>query len=208
MAIFSPVDRVEVHLLADNVTDSLSTFPNYVENEWSYLWRNGMKRLSDRCICFAAHGLSGLITAYRGESRHTILFDTGPEEEVFARNVSRLGVDLGMIEGIILSHGRWDHAGGMLLALDLTREHNGGREVPFYGHPGMYAARAMKQPDGSCTPQAVGTVPPSMTYSAPVMVAARSEARKAIRFATSSGVEGRPIGIPPSDSMIIRLPPS
>jgi 7,8-dihydropterin-6-yl-methyl-4-(beta-D-ribofuranosyl)aminobenzene 5'-phosphate synthase len=71
-------------------------------------------------------------------------FDTGPEEEVFARNVSRLGVDLGTVEGIVLSHGPWDHAGEMLLALDLIRERNGGREVPFYAHPGMYATRAMK----------------------------------------------------------------
>jgi 7,8-dihydropterin-6-yl-methyl-4-(beta-D-ribofuranosyl)aminobenzene 5'-phosphate synthase len=69
-----------------------------------------MKRLSGRCICCAAHGLSCLITAYRGESKHTILFDTGPEEEVFVRNVSRLGVDLGTVEGIILSHGHWDAA--------------------------------------------------------------------------------------------------
>ena len=91
------VDRVEVHILVDNVTDSLSTVPSHVENEWSYLWRNGMRRLSGRCICCAAHGLSCLITAYRGESRHTILFDTGPEEDTFARNVSRLGVDLGML---------------------------------------------------------------------------------------------------------------
>src|SRR5690606_26248476 len=55
---------------------------------------------------------------------------------------------------------------------------------------------------------AVGTVPPSITYSVPVMVPARSEARKAIRLATSSGLDGRPIGIPPSESMIIRLPRS
>jgi 7,8-dihydropterin-6-yl-methyl-4-(beta-D-ribofuranosyl)aminobenzene 5'-phosphate synthase len=38
MANASPVDRVEVHILVDNVTDSLSTVPIYVENEWSYLW--------------------------------------------------------------------------------------------------------------------------------------------------------------------------
>jgi 7,8-dihydropterin-6-yl-methyl-4-(beta-D-ribofuranosyl)aminobenzene 5'-phosphate synthase len=37
----------------------------------------------------------------------------------------------------------------MLLALDLIRERNGGREVPFYDHPGMYATRAVKHPDGS-----------------------------------------------------------
>jgi hypothetical protein len=43
-----PVDRVEVHVLVDNVTDSLSTVPSFVENEWGYLWRNGMKKLSGR----------------------------------------------------------------------------------------------------------------------------------------------------------------
>jgi 7,8-dihydropterin-6-yl-methyl-4-(beta-D-ribofuranosyl)aminobenzene 5'-phosphate synthase len=149
MANFRPVDRVEVHVLVDNVTDSLSTVPSHVENEWSYLWRHGMRKLSGRCICCAAHGLSCLITAYRGESMHTILFDTGPEGDTFERNISRLGVDLGTVEGIVLSHGHWDHAGGMLRALDLIRERNGGREVPFYAHPGMYATRAMKQPDGS-----------------------------------------------------------
>src|SRR3546814_515659 len=56
--------------------------------------------------------------------------------------------------------------------------------------------------------QAVGTVPPSITCSVPVMLPARSEARNAIRLATSSGVDGRPIGMPPSDAMIRRLPSS
>jgi 7,8-dihydropterin-6-yl-methyl-4-(beta-D-ribofuranosyl)aminobenzene 5'-phosphate synthase len=37
MANTSPVDRVEVHILVYNITDSLSTVPSHVENEWSYL---------------------------------------------------------------------------------------------------------------------------------------------------------------------------
>lgn len=57
-----------------------------------------------------------------------------------------------------------------------------------------------------CRAQAVGTVPPSITNSDPVMLPARSEERNAIRLAISAGVEGRPIGMPPKDSMIIRLP--
>ena len=38
-----------------------------------------------------------------------------------------------------------------------------------------------------------------MTYSAPVMEAARGEARNATRSATSFGRAGRPIGMPPSE---------
>lgn len=45
----------------------------------------------------------------------------------------------------------------------------------------------------------VGTVPPSMTYSVPVMELASGETRNATRSATSLGFAGRPIGMPPSE---------
>src|SRR5258708_14380564 len=45
----------------------------------------------------------------------------------------------------------------------------------------------------------VGMVPPSMTYSVPVIDAARGEARNATRSATSLGCAGRPRGMPPSE---------
>jgi metal-dependent hydrolase (beta-lactamase superfamily II) len=43
--------------------------------------------------------------------KHSILFDTGPEEEVFQRNAERLGVDLSTVEVIQLSHWHRDHSG-------------------------------------------------------------------------------------------------
>jgi hypothetical protein len=61
---------------------------------------------------------------------------------------------------------------------------------------------------GAIPRQAVGTVPPSMMYSVPVIDAARGEARSAIRSATSRGMAGRPSGMPPRPFMMIRLPPS
>jgi hypothetical protein len=48
----------------------------------------------------------------------------------------------------------------------------------------------------------VGTVPPSITYSLPVIDEARSEARKATNSATSSGRFGLPSGMPPRESMM------
>src|SRR5271166_2428328 len=50
-------------------------------------------------------------------------------------------------------------------------------------------------------PQTVGIVPPSITYSLPVMAEALSDARKATSSATSSGLFGRPKGMPPSISI-------
>jgi hypothetical protein len=52
---------------------------------------------------------------------------------------------------------------------------------------------------GHWSRQIVGMVPPSMTYSLPVIDAARSDARKATSSATSAGQPGRPSGMPPSD---------
>jgi 7,8-dihydropterin-6-yl-methyl-4-(beta-D-ribofuranosyl)aminobenzene 5'-phosphate synthase len=34
----------------------------------------------------------------KGDVKHTLLFDTGPEEDAFERNAKRLGVDLSSIE--------------------------------------------------------------------------------------------------------------
>ena len=85
----------------------------------------------------------------RGADSHTVLFDTGPEDYSFERNVTRLGVDLGIVESIVLSHGHFDHAGAMLLALGMIRNRNGGRNIPYYAHPGMFRSRAVKQPNGT-----------------------------------------------------------
>lgn len=142
-------DRIEILVLVDNVTDNLSSVPAYVENEWPRLWKRGMQELSGRCICCGAHGLSCAVTAWRGETSRTLLFDTGPEAAVFEQNVRRLGFDMGSVAAIVLSHGHWDHCGAMLRALELIRSRNGGRVVPTYMHPDMYRRRAVKTASGS-----------------------------------------------------------
>jgi 7,8-dihydropterin-6-yl-methyl-4-(beta-D-ribofuranosyl)aminobenzene 5'-phosphate synthase len=143
-----PVDRVEIQILVDNAADILSTTPAHVEGEFAYAIRRGLRVQTARCLCCAVHGLSCLLTAHRGEERHSVLFDSGPEDYAFERNATRLGVDLGQVESVVLSHGHWDHAGAMLLALGAVRRCNGNREVPFYAHPGMFRSRAMKLANG------------------------------------------------------------
>jgi 7,8-dihydropterin-6-yl-methyl-4-(beta-D-ribofuranosyl)aminobenzene 5'-phosphate synthase len=145
-------DRIEVLVLVDNVTDNLSSVPAYVENEWPRLWKRGMRELSGQCICCGAHGLACAVTAWRGDISHTLLFDTGPEATVFERNVERLGFDMGSVEGIVLSHGHWDHCGAMLRALELIRGRNGGRAVPTCMHPDIYRRRAVKAANGAMRP--------------------------------------------------------
>ena len=56
------------------------------------------------------------------------------------------------VDGIVLSHGHWDHGGAMVRALEMIQLASGGRPVPTYMHPGMYRTRAMKMPDGAMRP--------------------------------------------------------
>jgi 7,8-dihydropterin-6-yl-methyl-4-(beta-D-ribofuranosyl)aminobenzene 5'-phosphate synthase len=147
-----PVDKLEIQILVDNATDGLSTTPGHVESEFAFAARRGLSPFSARCLCCAVHGLSCLVTAHRAGLRHSVLFDTGPEDYAFERNTTRLGADLGQVDSIVLSHGHWDHAGAMLLALNAIRIRNGARDVPFYAHPGMFRSRAMRSSDGSLRP--------------------------------------------------------
>jgi 7,8-dihydropterin-6-yl-methyl-4-(beta-D-ribofuranosyl)aminobenzene 5'-phosphate synthase len=152
MAELKPVDRVEIHILVDNATDSLSSVPKHVETEFSYLHRKGMRVLSGKCICCAGHGLSCLITAHHGGSNRTLLFDSGPEADTFERNTRQLGIDLGNVEAVVLSHGHWDHAGGLLRAIDMIRSDGNNRDLPYYAHPDMFRPRGRQLPDGGIMP--------------------------------------------------------
>lgn len=145
-------DRVEILILVDNVTDFLSSSMAGVEGELSRFWRRGGRFQAGNLLCCAAHGFSCAVTAWSGETSRTLLFDAGPDGAVLRDNAARLGFEMGSVDAVFLSHGHWDHAGGMVAALDLIREGNGRIPVATFMHPGMYRTRAMKAPDGSMRP--------------------------------------------------------
>jgi len=151
MTPLAAVDSLDIQIIVDNVTDSLSSVPSFIETELGGLGRRrrGAWVLGGGCLCCAAHGLSCLLTMKIGGATHSVLFDTGPEDRVFEQNVSRLGLDLGAVEAMVLSHGHWDHAGAMLRALQLALDRNGGTRIGCHMHPDMFRSRSVKMPDGS-----------------------------------------------------------
>ncbi len=57
----------------------------------------------------AAWGFSALVKV--GSLK--ILFDSGPDPRILGRNAGALGADLSDVDFAVVSHGHWDHAGGL-----------------------------------------------------------------------------------------------
>ena len=64
----------------------------------------------------AEHGLS----LYVETANRRILFDMG-QTDLFARNAEALGIDLSRVDLAILSHGHYDHGGGLATFLEINQ---------------------------------------------------------------------------------------
>lgn len=65
--------------------------------------------------CIAEHGLS----LYIETENHRILADAGQSDAV-VKNANKLGIDLSLVDTIVLSHGHYDHSGGILPVMKLN----------------------------------------------------------------------------------------
>jgi len=68
------------------------------------------------------HGLSMSIEVKDGDSTHTYLIDTGGLTQSIFENSKQLGVDLSQVEKIVLTHGHFDHFGGLLNLIPQLKE--------------------------------------------------------------------------------------
>lgn len=65
-----------------------------------------------------AHGLS----IYVETDKHRILFDAGPDGKLLLGNAEKLGVNLKSVDIAILSHGHYDHAGGLRAFMEFNTQ--------------------------------------------------------------------------------------
>ncbi len=134
---------MEVLSLVDNTIDYLSSIDQKEVLDIGKWTKE--KGVSGSRLPVATHGFSMLVRVFRNGEEHVVLFDTGPDSRDILSNAERMGVDLADVEAIVMSHGHWDHAGGLTSAAKAI----GKKDLPIIVHEDMFKTRGMAKADGT-----------------------------------------------------------
>jgi 7,8-dihydropterin-6-yl-methyl-4-(beta-D-ribofuranosyl)aminobenzene 5'-phosphate synthase len=113
-----PVDRVRLTVL---VEDTLS---------------------KKKCRLVAKHGLSLLVETSVAGADTRILMDTGPPPNVALHNATAMRAHVRELDAIVISHGHYDHIGGLLPILK-----RGSRCIPVVAHPKVFGPKFAFKPN-------------------------------------------------------------
>lgn len=121
------VDQVEILTLQDNTIDiipkdntDIITRARLIDSDFNV-----------RGSVLAEHGFSCLVTVTKGAKKRQLLFDFGFSPFGAAHNADILGIDLSNVALLCLSHGHFDHTGGLLELADRI----GNRPIDLVLHP-------------------------------------------------------------------------
>jgi 7,8-dihydropterin-6-yl-methyl-4-(beta-D-ribofuranosyl)aminobenzene 5'-phosphate synthase len=133
-------DRIIVTVVTDNLADA--TRPNVKIARRPA----GAKSVLDGAM-HAEHGLAYHVETTLGGQAHGLLFDFGSQISGVLRNVDLLGLDLGKVEALALSHDHWDHEAALVEFLKAKR---GAlvKGLPFYIGEQFFVGTYSKRPNG------------------------------------------------------------
>jgi 7,8-dihydropterin-6-yl-methyl-4-(beta-D-ribofuranosyl)aminobenzene 5'-phosphate synthase len=140
-----PVDEIVITTLVDNVYDGLLEgdertirAPLNAGLAEAPQFETGLTAVG----LLAEHGFSALVSVRRGPATTTLLFDTGLSPDAMVTNAGRLGADLSAVQAVVLSHGHFDHAGGLAGLAGRQRA----RSLPMVVHPKIWSRRRLAVP--------------------------------------------------------------
>lgn len=116
------VDRLEVLFVTDG---SVFGFAEPIRRSDLIVERGARGFENHRVTLMAEWGLSLAVRSHRGPEQRNVLVDFGYTPVAFANNIKLLGVDPATIDAAVLSHGHFDHFGGIDALLGNTRLRRG-----------------------------------------------------------------------------------
>ena len=125
------VDKLAVRMVTDNIV--IQFIPTETRNGVTIERKSGntVPDKPPRTILNAEWGLAMHAQSFAGAEERNVLIDFGYTPEVLTNNLAILGIDPARFDAMVLSHGHYDHFGGMVGFLSATK----GRlkpKLPFY----------------------------------------------------------------------------
>lgn len=132
-------EGAEIISLMDNSVDILSTIQKSEFKSFRE-WTKKHFRLP-----IAEHGFSMLVQVFNENKVHSVLFDAGCSLNGVVTNAKRLGINMAEIECIVLSHGHYDHFGGLTSIVKAVKKNN----LPIIVHEDMFKKRGVASLNGT-----------------------------------------------------------
>ncbi len=125
------VDSVDITIIVDNSIDLLLASEGQVQRQsFTPGWTKRPKLIAE-------HGYSILFRFQKKGRTRTFLYDAGLTPEAIVHNLDTLGVQLSDLEAVVLSHGHFDHHGGLEGLIRKIGKH----KLPLILHPDAWRTR-------------------------------------------------------------------
>ena len=147
----APVDRIEIRTLVDNSWDMLLRSTDRARRPplagpagaaspmiEAPVFVDG--KLPEMLI--AEHGFSAMVNVTKGGRSHQLMFDAGLSVDGLSHNLHALQLNLADVEAIVMSHGHFDHVGG----LNGLIKRGGIARLPMLLHPDFWLRRRLALP--------------------------------------------------------------
>ncbi|MGA2681438.1 MAG: MBL fold metallo-hydrolase [Candidatus Bathyarchaeia archaeon] len=131
LEIVSLVDN-NVDFLSSNVRKEVQSLRHWTKEQYGSEWAQAHTELP-----FAEHGFCMLVRVFRNQETCTILFDTGISSNGVVINAKRMGIDLSEVSYVVLSHGHYDHFGGLQAIVEAVNK----IDLPIITHEDMVKRR-------------------------------------------------------------------
>ena len=143
------VDRVVVREITDN---QHNIFLKPFERPGLTVERAGFPGVAQGKTLESEWGLALYIESTKGGEKRHYLLDYGFTSDIYLNNIDLLKIDPAAIDALILSHGHFDHYGGLFGFLEARRKKMRKDLRLYTGGEDDFCNRLVRRPDGSFTP--------------------------------------------------------